>query len=197
MTPAEQLKARMRLVLARADKQSSAAAAAAADNDAGAPAGAGDAGWTRFVLDKYGALDEEKQAMQQLMDEQVGQAGFAGGNSADADSEVGAAFIMGTGRAIARRAAARSAADQAHDDAIFGGGAAVAAGFGAGQQQQQRDPPIWERPEQQGKQIDKLSVGPFTSADGAAALGLGQGVLVQQGGLSWRERALAKRQQQQ
>jgi hypothetical protein len=193
----------MRLVMARADKQSSAAAAAAADDDAGASAGAGDAGWTRFVLDKYGALDEEKQAMQQLLDEQVGQAGFAGGNSADADSEVGAAFIMGTGRAIARKAAARSAADQAHEDAIFGGGAAVAAGSGGRQQpqqqqqQQQRDRPIWERQEQQQKQADKLGVAPVAEADDAAVLGLSEGALVQQKGLSWRERAVAKRQQQQ
>lgn len=203
MTPAEQLRARMRLLMARADKQNAAAAAAAADDDSAA---AGGTVWTRFVLDKHGALDEDKQAMQQLLDQQVGQAGFAGGNSADADTEVGAAFIMGTGRAVARKAAARSAAEQAHEDAIFGGGAAAAVVSGAdrrphqqqqqpSQQQQQQDVPVWERQAQQGGPQEVAASD--DSIDAAAALGLKEGLLVQQKGLSWRERALAKRQQQQ
>jgi Spy/CpxP family protein refolding chaperone len=73
MTPAEQLKARMRLLMDVADMQNAAAAAAAADEDPGGGAagtGAG-GGWTRYVLDKHGALDEDKQAMQKLLDEQV------------------------------------------------------------------------------------------------------------------------------
>lgn len=187
MTAAEQLKARMRLLMARADKQNAAAAAATAEDDGpgGAAAGGGSAAWTRFVLDRHGALDEDKQAMQQLLDEQVGQAGFAGGNSADAaDSEVGTAFIMGTGRTAARKAAARSAAEQAHEDAIFGGGGAAALGS------QQQDQPVWERQEQQQQQQQAAGGG----HDAAASLGIQQGSL--HSGLSWRERALAKRQQQ-
>jgi hypothetical protein len=71
MTPAEQLKARMRLLMDVADMQNAAAAAAAADEDPGGGASAGGGGWTRYVLDKHGALDEDKQAMQKLLDEQV------------------------------------------------------------------------------------------------------------------------------
>lgn len=190
MTAAEQLKARMRLLMARADKQNAAAAAATAEGDGpggAAAGGGGSAAWTRFVLDRHGALDEDKQAMQQLLDEQVGQAGFAGCNSADAaDSEVGAAFIMGTGRTAARKAAARSAAEQAHEDAIFGGGGAVALGS-----QQQQDQPVWER------QQEQQQTAGGGSHDAAAAFGIQEGLLQSKGQLSWRERALAKRQQQQ
>jgi hypothetical protein len=202
MTPAEQLKARMRMLMDVADMQNAAAAAAADDADVGGSAGG--AAWTRFVLDKHGALDEDKHAMQQLLDQQVGQAGFAGGDSADVEGEVRAAFIMGTGRAAARRASAKSAAEQAHEDAIFGRGAQPG-GYG-GRQQQQRDGQAqlaWERPQQ--AQGGPSSEGPGAAAgadrDGdnaaATAVGLAEGlVAVQQKGLSWRERALAKRQQQ-
>jgi hypothetical protein len=192
MTAAEQLKARMRLLMARADKQNAAAAAATAeDGGAAGAAGGGSAAWTRFVLDKHGALDEDKQAMQQLLDEQVGQAGFAGGNSADAaDSEVGVAFIMGTGRAAARKAAVRSAAEQAHEDAIFGGHGRAAAAPGS---QQLQDRPVWERQEQQQEQEQQQQQ--TAGNDAAAALGIQESLL--QPNLSWRERALAKHQQQQ
>lgn len=126
---------------------------------------------------------------------QVGQAGFAGGNSADAANDVGAAFIMGTGRTAARKAAARSAKEQAHEAAIFGGGAAA----GADVRQQQQA--VWDRPEpqqqQKQKDVDDVAGGEVEGGehDAAAALGLNEGLLVQQKGLSWRERALAKRQQ--
>lgn len=185
MTPAEQLKARMRLLLNRADQQNAAATSAAAADDVGGASGGG--GWTRFVLDKFGTLDEDKQAMQQVLDVQVGQAGFGGGDSADvAASEVvgTAAFIMGTGRAAARKAAARSAAEQAHEDAIFGGGVAGGSvgGHGVGG----------------GLAASQQGGGGGVDAEEASTLGLAEGLLVQQQkGASWRERALAKRQQQQ
>jgi hypothetical protein len=199
MTPAEQLKAHMRLLMDVADQQNAAAAAAADDADAGGSSGGG-GGWTRFVLDKHGALDEDKHAMQQLLDQQVGQAGFAGGDSADVEGEVGAAFIMGTGRAAASRATAKSAAELAHEDAIFGRGGQPG-GYGRIQQQQHDGQQwAWERPQEpQGQSYSKgpgAASGDHTDA-AAAAVGLAEGFMaVQQKGLSWRERALAKRQQQ-
>jgi hypothetical protein len=201
MTPAEQLKARMRLLMDVADQQHAAAAAAAADDvELGGGGSGGGAGWTRFVLDKHGALDEDKHAMQQLLDQQVGQAGFAGGDSADVDGEMGAAFIMGTGRAAARRASAKSAAEQAHEDAIFGRGGQPGGYGGSSGQQQQGDGQqlAWERPQQPQAQRPSnegpAAVSEAHGAAAAAAVGLAEGLMaVQQTGLSWRERALAKR----
>jgi hypothetical protein len=184
MTPAEQMKARMRLLMERADKQgAAAAAAAAAENGSG---GGVTRGWTRYVLDKHAVLDEDKAAMQALLDDQVGQAGFGGGHADDASlaaGDSGAAFILGTGRAAARRAAARSAADAAHDDAIFGSAASQA------RQQQQH-----EQDELEGFDVADLHEG--GGGGGVAAIvAVPQRIVLQQQAVSWRERALAKKQQ--
>jgi len=193
MTPAEQLKARMRLVMARADQHNAVAAGNEDADDAGA---GGSGGWTRFVLDRHGALDEDKQAMQQLLDEQVGQAGFAGGSTADIEGEASAAFIMGTGRAAARKAAAKNAAEQAHEDAIFGGGAYAAVKGSQQAQQQQQQQQQASLDHQELKAV--LRNGADYKTDEGASLGLAEGLFAQQQkGMSWRERALAKRQQQQ
>ncbi|KAF6251629.1 hypothetical protein COO60DRAFT_1644806 [Scenedesmus sp. NREL 46B-D3] len=121
MSAAERMKARMRLVMAKAEQQGTAAEAAE-DGSAGAGAGAvvGEGGWTRFVFDKHGALDEDKLARQRLMDAEVA-AGVSGSSAAVGASveEAGAAFVMGTGRAAARRAATLITAQEQHEAAIF------------------------------------------------------------------------------
>jgi hypothetical protein len=123
MTAADKLKARMKLVMQHAEKNKPAAAA-----------DPGGATWTRFVFDQHGELEEDKAARQALMDREVGQGGI-GGDAADTDGgvfgtlaaageggdhNIGAAFIMGTGRAAARRVTVARAKESAHEDAIFG-----------------------------------------------------------------------------
>ncbi|WIA32873.1 hypothetical protein OEZ86_006047 [Tetradesmus obliquus] len=189
----EKMKARMRLVMAKAEQQK-AAADAAADTDAAAAAAAarGEAGWTRFVFDKHSALDEEKLARQQLMDAEVA-AGIAGSSAAvGADvEEAGAAFVMGTGRAAAQRAAKHRTAEQQHEDAIFGRPYLGSEGsmFGGSGEVQAG-----------GEAAASLPAAAAVVADGdsqlAASLGVSGGVLSGQQ-LSWRERLALKKKQQQ
>jgi hypothetical protein len=174
MSAAEKMKARMRLVMAKAEQQGAAADAAE------------DAGWTRFVLDKHGALDEDKLARQQLMDAEVA-AGVAGSSAAVGQDveEAGAAFVMGTGRAAAQRAAKLRTAEEQHEDAIFGRpfGKSSGTGLGGGAAAVQTAP-----------------VAAPAAADGdgqlAASLGVADGLLSGQQ-LSWRERLALKKKQQQ
>jgi hypothetical protein len=187
MSAAEKLKARMQLVMAKAEKQGAAAEAA---DDAGAspPAGVrGEAAWTRFVFDKHGALDEDKLARQQLMDAEVaaGVAGSSAAVSADVE-EAGAAFVMGTGRAAARRAATLRTAEEQHDDAIFGrpygGSSSTIVGGGGGESEAAAAVPLAAEAAGGGEQL-------------AASLGVADGLLSGQQ-LSWRDRLALKKKKQ-
>jgi hypothetical protein len=148
------------------------------------------------VFDKHGALDEDKLARQQLMDAEVA-AGVAGSDAAvGADvEEAGAAFVMGTGRAAARRAATLRTAEEQHEDAIFGrpyggssstissGEAAAAAAWAAAGATAAA--PVAEE-----------AFGHGSGEQLEASLGVADGLLSGQQ-LSWRERLALKKKQQQ
>jgi hypothetical protein len=190
MSAAEKMKARMRLVMAKAEQQGAAAKAA---DDAGVGAGegtgvSGGAAWTWFVFDKHGALDENKLARQQLMDAEVAAAVAGSSAAVGADVEdAGAAFVMGTGRAAARRAVTLRTAEEQHEDAIFGrpyGGSSSTISI------------------ETAAAAAATAVAPVAAeASGgeeqlAAALGVADGLLSGQQ-LSWRERLALKKKQQQ
>lgn len=190
MSASEKLKARMRLVMAKAEQQGAAAEAA---EDAGAGRGAAgrvlgtaadasaagkEQGWTRFVFDQHGMLDEDKQARQKLMDSEV--AGGYGGEDADADVDgAGVAFVMGTGRAAAKRATAQQAAEREHEDAIFGRPFS-----GSGSSMHEHD-------------TTQQNPGEGDAGTLAASLGVSDGLIAGQQQLSWRERAMAMRVKKQ
>eukprot|EP00775_Hariotina_reticulata_P002793 gene2793-3086_t len=233
MTAAEKLKARMRLVMQHAGKQQQQQGASVAED-------AGGTAWTRFVFDEHGELDEDKAARQALMDREVGQGGIQY-DAADADGgvlgtlaaageggdhNVGAAFIMGTGRAAARRANVARAKESAHEDAIFGRpymGAEVMGLVAHGLNSKQAMPQGQEDYATRGLgcQQPGAAASPATGATAVAAsaaatdnhtgaddsdtqqladsLGVSQGLLVAQpaGKQSWRERALALKAKKQ
>lgn len=219
----------MRIVISKAEQQGAAAEAAAAGLGA---AGLGSAnpgttvtntvsnnGWTRFVFDQHGELDEDKQARQKLMDAAVGQTAMGRfGNAADDTVDTSAAFTMGTGRVAAQRADLTKAAEAAHDDAVFGrlfGGGGVSSagpksttagdkqqGSGTrtqhtGQQQQQNNVSAVEAA------VNKEAIDDNADTDAkqlAALLGVSEVLVAEQHkpGKSWYDRALAmkaKRQQ--
>jgi hypothetical protein len=194
MSAAEKMKARMRLVMAKAEQQG-AAADAAEDADAAAAAAAvrGESGWTRFVFDKHGALDEDKLARQQLMDAEVA-AGVAGSSAAvGADvEEAGAAFVMGTGRAAAQRAAKQRTAEEQHEDAIFGrpyGGSSSSSMFGGNGGAYGGS--------QAAAVVPAAAAVPATDDSQLAASLVVADALVPGQQLSWRERLALKKKQQQ
>lgn len=218
MAPAEKLKARMQLVMSKAEQQSAAAEAAAAG--AVGPSGVGKAadttsseGWTRFVLDQHGELEEDKHARQHLLDSEVGQSAMGGfGNAADDTVDTDAAFIMGTGRVAAQRAGIAQAAEAAHDDAIFGRPYGTSSVDGSephhGQQHLQglvdRSNDAARLPLHNGSAA--LEHGSVIDRDDeddakqlAASLGVSESLVVsqQKHGLSWRDKVLAMRAKRQ
>lgn len=218
MTAAEKLKARMRLVMSKAEQQGAAAEDAAAGVGSGMvghsdSSDVGNNGWTRFVFDRHGEMDEDKQARQKLMDAEVGQVAMSGfGNAADHTLDTAAAFIMGTGRVAAQREGIAKAAEAAHDDAIFGrpyGGSVAAKGAAAGapldhqQEQQQHGGKLQQTTHDTGFSNSGVDQADNHCHDDtkqlAASLGVSEVLIVEQQkpGLSWRDRALAMRAKKQ
>lgn len=118
MSMAEQLKARTRLALQRADATSQAVAARDVEGDAGGTARP----WTRFIFNPHAALDEDRlTAVCEMHAAGTGVKGLNDKDMAIVNAAVENGGATGGGMGVGGGGGSRGrAAEAAHDHAIFG-----------------------------------------------------------------------------